>query len=83
MYLCPVVFVLASRCIRMMSRFGTKGFKSSEKVFGEKLALWISFILSIRQIGLIFWCVVSISYSGDKAHLYGAQDPVLFVSSGI
>lgn len=65
MYFYSVLFILASRYVRMMSCFGLKSFKSSANVIRDKLSLQIHFLLSIRQIGLVFSHMVSISYSGE------------------
>ena len=65
MYFYSVLFILASCYVRMMSCFGSKSFKSSENVIGDKLALRINFLLSIKQISLVFSHMVSISYSGE------------------
>lgn len=48
-----------------MSCFGSKGFKSSENVVGNKLSLQIQFLLSIQQIALVLTPVGSISCSGE------------------
>lgn len=60
-----VLFILASCYVRMMSCFGLKSFKSSANVIRDKLTFQNRFLLSIRQTGLVFSHVVSISYSGE------------------
>lgn len=49
----------------MMSCFGLKSFESSENVMGAKLDPQTHFLLSAKQIGLVFSHMVSISYSRE------------------
>lgn len=52
-----VLFILASCSVRMMLCFGTKSFK--RKCNQGKLPLWICFLLSVKQTGLVCSPVVT------------------------
>lgn len=65
MYFHSVLFIIASCSVWIMPCFGSKGFKSSKHVVGDKLSLQIQFLLSINQIALVFTPVGSISCSGE------------------
>lgn len=54
MYFHSVLFITASCSVWIMPCFGSKGFKSSKHVVGDKLSLQIQFLLSIKQIALVF-----------------------------
>lgn len=55
------LFILSSCHIRMMSRFGSKSFKSSGSAIRDEFTPMVHFLPSTKQIGLAFSHVLSIS----------------------